>query len=317
MSPTKESVFAVCHFDSAMQAQQAIGELTKIGIASSAIQTVSSESLNGKSSSGLSQQFTTAGVQEDDATYLQQELRNKGGVIAIVRTDSSNEAKVDEIFSRYGGHESSARNLASGQDQTLQVVEEELVVGKRSISRGGMRVYSRLIETPVEAQVNLTEETVNIERHKVDRPISSSEIDALERDQVIEMTATGEEAVIGKKARVVEEVSIGKQTTARTETVRDTVRKTDVQVEKIDPEITRHFESDYNTNYGKSGEAFDTYAPAYQYGYQRANDPEYKGKSYSDVEPELRDEYESGNPGAWEKFKGAVQTGWNKVTGQD
>ena len=50
---------------------------------------------------------------------------------------------------------------------------------------------------------------------------------------VIEVNATGEEAVVGKTARVVEEVLVGKQSTSHTEVVRDSVRKTEVEVEEI------------------------------------------------------------------------------------
>ena len=40
--------------------------------------------------------------------------------------------------------------------------------------------------------------------------------------------------MVNKQARVVEEVVVGKEATERTETVRDTVRRTDVEVEQLD-----------------------------------------------------------------------------------
>jgi stress response protein YsnF len=40
----------------------------------------------------------------------------------------------------------------------------------------------------------------------------------------------GEEAVVGKEARVVEEVTLRKDVGERTETVRDTTRRTEVKV---------------------------------------------------------------------------------------
>ena len=52
-------------------------------------------------------------------------------------------------------------------------------------------------------------------------------------DRVIELTETAEEAVVGKTARVVEEVRVGKEATDHTETVRDTVRHTEVEVEQL------------------------------------------------------------------------------------
>lgn len=325
MSPQSEQIFAVCHFDSNARAQQATSELQQIGINASSVQTISGESLQDASDSQINQQFLTAGVHADDAAHLQKELRSKGGVLAIVRTDASNEAQVDQIFRRYGAHETDeyatsqkgSRNAAPTGNNTLKVVEEELVVGKREVSRGGMRIYSRITETPVQENINLTDETVRVERHKVDRPISSADLDALGRDQVMEVTAKGEEAVVSKKARVVEEVSIGKESSQHTDTIRDTVRKTDVRVEKIDSELNKYFESDYKTRYGSTGQTYDTYAPAYQYGYSEANNAKYKGKSYHDVEQNLRSDYESRNPGGvWDNVKGAIETGWSKVTGR-
>ena len=53
------------------------------------------------------------------------------------------------------------------------------------------------------------------------------------------MTETAEEAVVGKTARVVEEVVVGKTATDRTETVTDTVRRTDVEVDDLTTDTTR------------------------------------------------------------------------------
>ena len=111
----------------------------------------------------------------------------------------------------------------------IPVVEEELVVGKREVARGGVRVRSYVTETPVHEQVRLREERVEIERRPVDQPLSADE-DAF-RERSIEVTATGEEAVVGKTARVVEEVRVFKSEDERVEEIEDTVRRTDVDVE--------------------------------------------------------------------------------------
>ena len=54
------------------------------------------------------------------------------------------------------------------------------------------------------------------------------------QEGVIEMQETSEVPVVAKTARVVEEVVVGKTATDRTETVRDTVKRTDVQVDHVD-----------------------------------------------------------------------------------
>ena len=118
----------------------------------------------------------------------------------------------------------------AGQDETIKIIEERLQVGKREIVKGAVRVRSYVVERPVEEQVQLHEERVDVERHPVDRPANLAD-DTLFRELVIEVRAIGEEAVVGKEARVVEEIGLHKEATDRTETVRDTVRKTEVEIE--------------------------------------------------------------------------------------
>lgn len=118
------------------------------------------------------------------------------------------------------------------KEAVLPVIEEELQVGKREVEKGGVRVTNRVTETPVEGQINLREEHVNVERHAVNRPVSDADAVAF-REGTIEVSEKSEQAVVGKQARVVEEVVVGKQATERTETVRDTVKRTDVEVEDL------------------------------------------------------------------------------------
>ena len=117
-------------------------------------------------------------------------------------------------------------------EAVIPVMEEQLVVGKRKVERGGVRVFSRLVETPVEQQVTLQEEHATVERHTVNRPISEAELNAL-KNRSIEVQEMAEEAVVGKTARVVEEVIVGKESTTRTQQIKDTVRKTQVEVEQV------------------------------------------------------------------------------------
>lgn len=119
---------------------------------------------------------------------------------------------------------------AAGRDEAIPVVEERLNVGKRDVSHGRVRVRSYIAETPVEEQVRLREEQVRVERRPVDRPLGAGETARFE-DRVIEATESAEEAVLDKEARVREEVVIRKDATERTETVSDTVRRTEVAVE--------------------------------------------------------------------------------------
>jgi len=206
---------------------------------------------------------------------------------------------------RFRGNEGSA----------LPVVEEELQVGKRTVQTGGVRVHSRVVEEPVDETVELREEHVRVERRPVDRPLNAR--DEL-RDQTIEVTETAEQPVVQKRARVREEVVVGKETTTRTENIRDKVRRTEVDVEKLGGgDYREDFRRDWQERYGASGESYDDYAPAYDYGYRSASDSRYAGKSWSDAEEDLRTDYMRNNPNSsWDRMKGAVRYGWEKTTGK-
>ena len=119
--------------------------------------------------------------------------------------------------------------MGSESNETIPVVEERLRVGKRDTSHGRVRVRSYVREKPVSAEVELRDERVEIDRRAVDRPLGDAE-DAF-RDQVIEAEERREEPVISKEARVVEEIDLRRREDIRRETVSDTVRRTEVEVE--------------------------------------------------------------------------------------
>lgn len=114
-------------------------------------------------------------------------------------------------------------------EQTIPIVEEELVVGKRMVDQGGVRVRSRVVEEPVTETVKLRNEEVEVERRPVNRRVDNP--GALFQERDIEVTARGEEAVVGKETRVTEEVVVRKDVDERVERVSDTVRKTEVDVD--------------------------------------------------------------------------------------
>ena len=127
---------------------------------------------------------------------------------------------------------------AAGETDYIPVVEERLNVGKRVAESGRVRVRSYIVETPVEEQVTLRDETVHVERRPVDRAPTAAD-EALFEDKVIEATEMREQAVVSKDARVVEEVGIRKDAGQRTETVTDKVRRTEVEVEDERGNVSR------------------------------------------------------------------------------
>ncbi|GGD91267.1 YsnF/AvaK domain-containing protein [Caballeronia grimmiae] len=92
-----------------------------------------------------------------------------------------------------------------------------------------MRVYSRATETPVSETVNLREAHATIERRPVDRVATAADL----KEGSVEIRETAEHVVVAKTARVIEEVVVGREATERTETINETLRGTDVEVEHV------------------------------------------------------------------------------------
>jgi stress response protein YsnF len=126
----------------------------------------------------------------------------------------------------------------SDRDTTINRVEENLEIGKRTVERGGVRVRSRIVERPVEENIRLREEHVTVERNPVDRAVGSDELANFE-ERDIELTERAEVPVVNKEARVVEEIRVSKDVDEREETIRDTVRSTEVDVENLGTNNTR------------------------------------------------------------------------------
>lgn len=133
------------------------------------------------------------------------------------------------------GSEVVARDRVAGESDIVPVIEERLLVGKRDVSHGRVRIRSYVSETPVSEQVSLHSERVQVERRPVDRPLTAG--DAAFEEVTLEAQETAEQAVVGKEARLVEEISLRKEEHDRVETITDTVRKQEVEIEdtRIDP----------------------------------------------------------------------------------
>jgi len=290
----------------------------------------------GAATGGLIGGLRHAGVHEEDAEYYAEGVR-RGGVLVTVRTTPALTDRAADILDDAGavdvdkksqewrssgwtpqfqhGERTSDRtgNLAvadrKGADRnmnerTMNVVQEELQIGKREVGRRGVRIYSDVTEQPVEKTVTLREEHVHVERQPVNRPATPGELEAFKEGE-IELTETREEPMVNKTARVVEEVRVGKDVQERTETIRDTVRRKDVRVEETGATGSR---IDYEND--------KRYAGAYSFGRDYATNARYRDRDWNVVEHDVRRDWEARGEGTWEEFKEAVRHGWDKVRGR-
>ncbi|WP_457092242.1 YsnF/AvaK domain-containing protein [Microvirga sp. P5_D2] len=208
---------------------------------------------------GLTGALVDAGVDENDAHSYAEGIR-RGGALVTVRASDTDVDRIVDILDDEGtvdfderentwrsegwtgagvtnataaaGLTDRAASKSDRAEEVIPIAEEELHVGKREVNRGRVRLNSRIVERPVQEQVSLREERVQVER----RPVSgTTQAGAISGDpfqeRTIEVEERAEEAVVSKEARVVEEVVVRKQADQRTETVSDTVRRTEVDVE--------------------------------------------------------------------------------------
>ena len=243
-----------------------------------------------------------------------------GKVLVAVQVREERVAAVSAVMSRHSTTDfAQSQNLKGQVEVTLPVVQEELQVGKREVQRGGVHVVTHVTETPVAESIRLREEHVTVERHAVDRPVTPS--DTAFKEGTFEVRQHAEVAVVSKEARVVEEVVIGKKVTEHTETVRDTVRRTDVTVEQLpnkehQDRFTTHeadFRKYHSTALAKSGVTYDETVPAYRFGLGLNETEKFRGKDWNTVESDAKTHWEKQNPGTWERFKDAVRYAWERV----
>ena len=285
------------------------------------------------------------GIPEEHAHAYAEGIR-RGGTLVVVRAADENADKAIDILRQYnpvdinkqiskwqknnwkGFNEKAAPvttndmefnretniPVTGDRDVNIPVVEEELEVGKRRVNTGGVEVHSYVKEEPVEKDVELRREHVDVERKPVNRPATDKDLNAF-KEGTMEFTESEEEVVAQKRPRVVEEVHIDKDVDTETKTIRETLRKMVVDVDQIAPEDFKRYESDFrnnfNTNYGSRGMNYNDYRPAYQFGYGLGRDRRFNNYDWNRMEPEARSAWEQRyGQGTWNNMREPVRYAW-------
>jgi stress response protein YsnF len=110
----------------------------------------------------------------------------------------------------------------------IPVAEETLIVGKHLVNSGTTTVRRYVVESPVEQRVELYDEKVVIERR---RPVADAVTGEILTDVTVEMFETSEVPFVAKDVKVREEIVVRRERTRRVETVRDTVRRDEIEIE--------------------------------------------------------------------------------------
>lgn len=237
-------------FNTAQQAQQAIQQLLSNGFMQDRID-ISSQYDNSTvagnqdvNHSDAHNNFFKSLFDNDHEVDSYSQAARKGSVVTVHAQSAQEAQQAASLLDQYGAIDVNEGTLQSGSrvdtsytnasttGSSIPVIEENLQVGKQVVETGGVRLHSRIIEKPVEESLRLREEHVHVERHPADRTVSKADLDAFQ-EGVIELTEHAEVPIVSKQAQVVEEVTISKEVEERTETIRDTVRSTEVEVENL------------------------------------------------------------------------------------
>ncbi len=124
---------------------------------------------------------------------------------------------------------------AGAAEQRIPLVEERLAVDREARAAGAVRVHTHAVERPVHERVVLRDYRVRIERRAAAEARPAADLEELFRERAVELTETTEEPVIAKAARVREELVIRREASERVEEVEGSVRRTEVDVERLAP----------------------------------------------------------------------------------
>lgn len=353
----------VALFDQLENARGACNLLQSQGFDRSSIHLISNAQDRGVSAREIYHTLTGHGVPTTDAGIYAEGVQ-RGGSLVYLRTEDDRAEEAAEIMARFSFVDIDERSelwrregwagfdldsKVFGEDAepvvetrvetgvetgvreepldavVFEEVEEELLVGKREVDVGGVRVKSYVTETAVNEDILLHQENINVERHDVNRPLRDDGNIFEERE--IEFRETREEPMVSKTARVTEEVIISKDVEERIETIHDTLRKQNVKIEHIDAashtsstrfgRLDGDFRNHFDQNFSKSKDySYDDYAIGYRYGATLGEDPQNLGKDWDHVEARAQTQWDERNKGTWDKFKDSVRYGWQKVRGE-
>ncbi|SFO51271.1 conserved domain-containing protein [Candidatus Pantoea varia] len=129
-------------------------------------------------------------------------------------------------------HRVAGRSALTGDESdedVLRLAEERLEVGKRLVSEGSTRVRRYTVTDQVTENVSLHEQHAEIFRRPVSETGSSTHVDWSEK--TVEVEETHEQPVINKTAQIIEEVVLRKEASDRVETINDSVRRQEVDID--------------------------------------------------------------------------------------
>ncbi|MBV9359135.1 MAG: YsnF/AvaK domain-containing protein, partial [Chloroflexi bacterium] len=285
----------------------------------------------------------------EEAEYYEGEVKS-GRTLVAVRGDGRYD-EAQQLLRRHGAYDIESRDAAAAVDrpagassqapavapstsrrtgegaQTVQLREEELQARKQTVQTGEVAVGKEVVSEQRTVEVPVTREEVVVERHPVERrpaerPISEGQT------QSIEVPVREEQVEVTKQPVVYEEVELGKRTVQDTQQVSGTVRREEAHIEREgdvtvggagsasdwEQAMPAH-RTRWQQRSGTTGARWEEVEPGYRYGWQLQNEPRYRGRAWSDVEPEAQRDWTAAHPTTpWAQVRESVREAWESQT---
>jgi hypothetical protein len=252
-----------------------------IGTAAAAVGTAALGAGIGAASGGLLGALVGAGIPEDEAAYYSEGVR-RGGTLVAVSTDDSMADTAQMTLNNYGAINIRERGEAWGDRSTW--ADSYTTAGS---STSGERAIGQ-------AESNWQE---------------SSKVGTAGGTLAGAATGAAIGAAGGPVGAVVGGVA-GAATGAGVGAAGDAAGREAQERGYFDDD---YYRNDYNSNYASSGYGYEHYQPAYRYGYDLAADPTYRGRTWYDIENDVRGGWDESRYGPWDRFKDAVRRGWERT----
>jgi len=324
-------------------------------IASGILATILGGAAIGAAAGGLIGALTGMGLSDDEAHYYQDELEH-GSVLVTVNAgtrhdearqillaggayDTEHPGDLDGATETMHHGDMGMTGTTSGtmhrdetigshrDDNVVQLHEERLQARTESVPSGEVTVSKEIVTEHKSMDVPVTHEEVVVERRPIEgRPATG----AIREGEEIRVPVHEERVDVTKHPVAYEEVEVSKRDVHDTEHVQADVRREEARVDRTgdvkitgwDDDVSNQYHQRWQSRYGTSGSRWEDDQAYYRYGHEMSNMPAYRGRSWTDVEPTLRQGYGtwagqhgySSDPSMWERFKDRVQDAWENTT---
>jgi uncharacterized protein (TIGR02271 family) len=245
-------------------------------------------------------------------------------------------ATEDTLPTNAGAMTGATMNAGVEQPFRIPVYSEDFDVRRRREEVGAVEITKRVVEEQRTIDVPVSHQEVVVERRPADRDVPVGENAFAEGQREIRVPVYEERVEVEKRPFVREEVVVQPETVTQerqfTETLRrevvDVERQGDVGVTSSGPgasagpatswkEAMPYYQQEWQRRYGNTPSAsWANVEPAYQFGYENYNSPQFQGQSFDQAEPTLRQQWQQTHPNSpWDRVKNDVRNAWHGVTG--